>query len=282
MTFDQELARAFDALSDRLHAEIQHQIDAAMAELRAAAATEAAAASAVAPVAESITVEEPPATVGQPTTSATVNLDGLLAAIRNMDAAGSLTAILDALLASAASHARGVAILLRRGRHSETWGTIGLTGNGSLDEADTIKLPLTIGNETVGELCADGGAPEALAILARHASRCLESMTAFRTARALARQASAPAEDARTDEDASAHRYAKLLVSEIKLYHENEVIAGRRERDLSTRLGGEIARARVLYDQRVPPHVRQRADYFREELVRTLADGDSTLLEFHA
>jgi hypothetical protein len=282
MTFDEELARAFDTLSERLHAEIQQQIEAAMAELRAVTVAEAAATATISPVAAPAFVDEPPPVVGPPTTSAADNLDGLLAAIRGMDAAGSLTAILDALLASAAAHARGVSIVLRRGGHSETWGTMGQNDNGSSGDGDTIRESLTIGSEAVGELCAEEGSPAALAILARHASRCLESMTAFRTARALARQAAAPRDESLGDEDASARRYAKLLVSEIKLYHENDVVAGRRDRDLGTRLGGEIARARVLYDQRVPPHVRQRADYFREELVRTLADGDSTLLEFHA
>ena len=81
------------------------------------------------------------------------------------------------------------------------------------------------------------------------------------------------------EEDASARRYARLLVSEIKLYHEAAVVDGRRDRDLATRLGGEIARARVLYEQRVPPQVRERADYFHDELVRTLANGDATLLQ---
>ena len=83
----------------------------------------------------------------------------------------------------------------------------------------------------------------------------------------------------RSDDDTSARRYARLLVSEIRLYHESAVIDGRRDRDLATRLGGEIARARVMYEQRVPPHVRGRADYFHDELVQTLADGDSSLLE---
>jgi hypothetical protein len=68
-------------------------------------------------------------------------------------------------------------------------------------------------------------------------------------------------------------------VSEIKLYHEPAVVAGRRDRDLAMRLGGEIARARVLYEQRVPQTVRSRTDYFRDELVRTLANGDATLLQ---
>jgi hypothetical protein len=81
------------------------------------------------------------------------------------------------------------------------------------------------------------------------------------------------------EDEASARRYARLLVSEIKLYHESAVLDGRRDRDLATRLGGEITRARVLYEQRVPPHVPQRADLFHDELVRTLADGDASLLE---
>jgi hypothetical protein len=70
-----------------------------------------------------------------------------------------------------------------------------------------------------------------------------------------------------------------LLVSEIKLYHEPEVAAGRRERDLAVRLGGEIAHARALYEQRVPRETRAAADFFHQELVRTLADGDEALLK---
>jgi hypothetical protein len=89
---------------------------------------------------------------------------------------------------------------------------------------------------------------------------------------------SAAPDSTRGDGEESARRYARLLVSEIKLYHEDEVAAGRRERDLAARLGGEIARARGLYEQRVPPGQRATANHFHEELVRTLADGDATLL----
>jgi hypothetical protein len=127
---------------------------------------------------------------------------------------------------------------------------------------------------------------DTLEVLARHAARCLEALTAFKAARALMErpdslQSTAPAasEGALADEDASARRYARLLISEIKLYHEAAVVEGRRDRDLGERLGGEIARARVLYEQRVPPHVSLRADYFHDELVRTLANGDASLLE---
>lgn len=122
-------------------------------------------------------------------------------------------------------------------------------------------------------------------VLARHAARSLEAITAFRAARALMEQsdaadaqASGASEGTAGNEDASARRYARLLVSEIKLYHEAAVVAGRRDGDLGQRLGDDIARARVLYEQRVPLSVRQRADYFHDELVRTLANGDARLL----
>jgi hypothetical protein len=131
--------------------------------------------------------------------------------------------------------------------------------------------------------------PDTLEVLTRYAARCLEAVTAFKAARALTERpgesdvdAPASGDDASSDEEASARRYARLLVSEIKLYHESAVVEGRRDRDLATRLGGEIAHARVLYEQRVPPGVRRRADYFQDELVRTLADGDATMLELKA
>ena len=80
------------------------------------------------------------------------------------------------------------------------------------------------------------------------------------------------------EEDSSARRYARLLVSEIKLYNEAAVRTGREKRDLLSRLGPEIERARRLYEERVSPAVGARAAYFQQELVHTLADGDSALL----
>jgi len=79
------------------------------------------------------------------------------------------------------------------------------------------------------------------------------------------------------DEDA-ARRYARLLVSEIKLYHEAAVAEGRRNRNLLERLRPEIERAQQLYEERVPVQVRLKSDFFGLELVRTLAGGDPTLL----
>jgi hypothetical protein len=81
-----------------------------------------------------------------------------------------------------------------------------------------------------------------------------------------------------SEEDASALRYARLLISEIKLYNEDAVNEGRRDGNLQERLGPEIARARRLYEERIPSEVRSRADHFGQELVRTLANGDPRLL----
>jgi hypothetical protein len=149
--------------------------------------------------------------------------------------------------------------------------------------AHHTALPLIVGGEVVAVLCIEPPShPSTFELLARFSSRCLEAITAAQTARLL----TTPATDESTprdakprdaqDEEVAARRYARLLLSEIKLYHEADVIAGQRNRDLSARLGGEIARARALYEERMPQPLN--AGYFHEELVRTLANGDETLL----
>jgi hypothetical protein len=75
-----------------------------------------------------------------------------------------------------------------------------------------------------------------------------------------------------------ARRFARLLVSEIKLYNAAKVNEGRRSFDLYTRLVEEIERSRKVYDKRVSPAVATRFDYFYDELVQTLAEGDATKL----
>jgi hypothetical protein len=75
-----------------------------------------------------------------------------------------------------------------------------------------------------------------------------------------------------------ARRFARLLVSEIKLYNEQKVAEGRSEGDLYQRLREYIDRSREMYDKRVKPEVAQRYDYFHNELVSTLAEGDENKL----
>lgn len=75
-----------------------------------------------------------------------------------------------------------------------------------------------------------------------------------------------------------ARRFARLLVSEIKLYNGAKVSEGRRNYDLYSRLAEEISRSRRVYEKRVSPAVAARFDYFYDELVQTLADGDKEKL----
>ena len=75
-----------------------------------------------------------------------------------------------------------------------------------------------------------------------------------------------------------ARRFARLLVSEIKLYNEQKVVDGRQQYDLYDRLREYIDRSREMYDKRVKPEVAQKYDYFHHELVSTLAEGDSSKL----
>lgn len=180
----------------------------------------------------------------------------------------------------------------RTGGHGDAGGVLRL----SRPDRVALAVPLRAGGDVVAVLYADnegeraeaGGPdapvvpsawPELIETLARHAGRCLESAIA----RGLPELVRAGAtERARrrtlTSDDEAAERYARLLVAEIKLYHEALVDEARRERNLLRRLRPQIERAQQLYEERVAPAVRARTKYFEQELVRTLAGGDPSLL----
>jgi hypothetical protein len=154
----------------------------------------------------------------------------------------------------------------------------------------TVALPILVEGETVAVLYGEGlegqageQAPpwqSALEILVQHASACLALHTAVRTLQAIGvhREAELQAANPVEADGGSARRYARLLVSEIKLYNEAAVRAGRERHDLLARLGPEIERARRLYEERVPTTIFNRAYLFEQELVQTLAEGDPDLL----
>lgn len=162
------------------------------------------------------------------------------------------------------------------------------------DGASALAVPFTLGGQPVAVLYADDGQNgdssvhwgDSVQILGRHASAFLAYLTALKTAQAMHLVAGGGGEalpslanDVANDDDAQgARRYARLLVSEIKLYNEGAVRVGRERRDLSKRLKGEIDRARKLYEERIPASVRERDSYFQQELVQTLADGNPALL----
>ena len=168
----------------------------------------------------------------------------------------------------------------------------------------TQAVPVRVGGRVTAVVYADEAAQSserlptswasAIQILAHHAGHCLEVLTALHVSQfadsgqlaltepppvAAAERPPVAAERQPVDDtEDAARRYARLLVSEIKLYNETVVTAGREQRDLFERLRPEIERARVLYEARVSPSLRARNLYFEQELVRTLADGDPNLL----
>ena len=97
-----------------------------------------------------------------------------------------------------------------------------------------------------------------------------------------ARPAPPPAGPALSPEETKAHedakRFARLVVSEIKLYNEAKVNEGRRHKDIYERLKEDIERGRQMYADRVAAHVRDNTNYFYDELVRILAGGDQSAL----
>jgi hypothetical protein len=386
MSFDEELRRTLDELADRLRAEHDRALDserAAAADRVNAAIAEAEAAS-LAALDEGIRTARDEALrigredgieagreegmrtgreegreearkegiaegIAQGRREESEAGDRVLESIRAIDAARSLSEILDALALASVEHASRAAVLVVNGARLAVWRAIGFPGMRQLDEgsaakhdvsladagliadavqsqrvatadgadsaalplfartmpeassasrSDSVAIPISLGGNVVAALYANDANESAdqhrsvgwqgrLEILARHAARSLEAVTAFRAA-AVATTPVITGGSAATSTDQnrsleegaeSARRYARLLISEIKLYHEDDLLVATRERDLTKRLGGEIARARVLYDQRVPADVRQTGDYFYAELVRTLANGDASLLE---
>lgn len=85
-----------------------------------------------------------------------------------------------------------------------------------------------------------------------------------------------PSDDTKRHDEA--RRFARLLVSEIKLYNESKVEQGRKNNDLYERLKDDIDRSRQMYDERIGDDVRKVSNYFYDELVRILADGRADAL----
>jgi hypothetical protein len=207
--------------------------------------------------------------------------EAVLTTTSKLTAASSLTEVLDVVGREVARLRPGSTLLVMRDGALAPWSADSTTADVDAGE----RLPLTVGGHVVAELRMDPDPQRsramALELVARFAAQRLEVITARRSAELMASKAVAGAhatsEGDPSDDPEAAKRYARLLVSEIRLYHETAILEGRKSGDLGSRLAGEIARARSLYNQRVGES-RHLAQYFRDELVKTLADGDATII----
>jgi hypothetical protein len=89
------------------------------------------------------------------------------------------------------------------------------------------------------------------------------------------------AEDA--DVHRKAQRFARLLVDEIKLYNQAKVAEGRRHKDLYDRLKEDIDKSRGTFQKRYGNTAAASGEYFHNELVRSLAEDDISIMgsNFH-
>ena len=83
-------------------------------------------------------------------------------------------------------------------------------------------------------------------------------------------------------EDADTHRkaqrFARLLVDEIKLYNQAKVAEGRRNKDLYDRLKEDIDKSRGTFQKRYGGTVAASGNYFHQELLRSLAEDDASIM----
>jgi hypothetical protein len=273
----------WSALLEQARSETQQQVDAAVTAARQ-------------------DVQAPAATVVPQDDSIKTLLDGF----GRVGTANSLVATLNAI-AQCAGELGESTLLVLAGSDLQPWPHVGtphavdeltrdaLDAKASARSELAIAVPLFVDDTVVAVLHGKrraGGGPstfEAYEALARYGSAHLANLTLLRTAQAQrwigdstrlygGGSTTDTEVDPSEDETTAARRFARLLVSEIKLYNEGAVRVGRERRDLLQRLGEEIDRARRLYEERVPATVPSRAQHFHNELVQTLAGGDAALL----
>jgi hypothetical protein len=175
MDFDDRLHRAFDALAERLHQDIDAQLDAVRVELTGAVQIErdtaVADASHEARTAAERELRDRVAgeivkagEVARAEASAAQQAVGerLTEAIRAIDGAHSLSEILDVLVTSA-GHAGRAAIFLPQGSTLKGWRRVGFDGLDSGDSSTELSL---VDGGMIAEACAtgrlirlDGGSP---------------------------------------------------------------------------------------------------------------------------
>src|SRR5579864_1340043 len=80
------------------------------------------------------------------------------------------------------------------------------------------------------------------------------------------------------DTQRKAQRFARLLVDEIKLYNQAKVAEGRRHKDLYDRLREDIEKSRATFQKRYGNTAGASGNYFQQELVRSLAEDDLTVM----
>ena len=162
-------------------------------------------------------------------------------------------------------------------------------------------LALVVGERGPGE---PPWQPEGLSLLACMAELRLELDLARRRAAGVAQQATPPATEQKTEQETEspataasavpavpavpasepapdlerARRYARLVATDIRLYNEEAVMAGRRNGDLADRLSDHLNRGRETFVRRHADLGQTGLELLHEAYVQVLAGGDAALV----
>ena len=178
---------------------------------------------------------------------------------------------------------------------------------GSPSDGNALVVPLLVREKTPAVIYADVGTQGAkldnsgVQLLVRAAGHWLELLGARKAGAPAAEKAEAepektelekteeapappppPAEEEVPPEHAEVHKkakkFAKLLVDELKLYNQAKVTEGRAHKDLYDRLKDDIDKSRAAYEKRYGSTPAASGDYFRQAIIRILADNDESVL----
>ncbi|HUK87529.1 MAG TPA: GAF domain-containing protein [Terriglobales bacterium] len=173
---------------------------------------------------------------------------------------------------------------------------------GSPADGNALVVPLLVREKVPAVVYADAGSQggkldhAAVQLLVRSAGHWLELVSA-RKAGPAAEKAEAEPERVEKAEEApppaaaapeipaeheevhkKAKKFAKLLVDELKLYNQGKVAEGRTHKDLYERLKEDIDKSRAAYEKRYGNTPAASGDYFRQAIIRILADNDESVL----
>lgn len=135
--------------------------------------------------------------------------------------------------------------------------------------------------EASAAAAAAGAAPSASSFsdpFASHAPKHTGSASAAAVADAASDSVTQGVPSSEVDVHKRAQRFARLLVDEIKLYNQAKVMEGRKNKDLYDRMKEDIDKSRTTYQKRYGNTAAASADYFSQELIRSLAEDDASLL----
>jgi phosphoglycolate phosphatase-like HAD superfamily hydrolase len=181
---------------------------------------------------------------------------------------------------------KAVAILIaERSASEEPWSPAGLS---ILCQAARLRLELDLAwrrlKSAAAAPAAEAPAP-APAVLRRTEPQGIvepavaAAAAATATATELAPWGGVAAGEADTDpRREEARRYARLVATDIRLYNEEAVVVGRKQRDLTKRLGEQLQRGREAFAHRFPDLGPDGVKLLHDAYVQVLAGGDASLI----